>query len=146
MSFKLAELDASHPFIESALRTYLQKYRIERAGPQPPKHWWGLYEDGEFALAFGYLHRDDGGIELTDVYLHPSKRGFRAVKYAGGALMAALQQGVFPYCLGSTFARNKRALKWLADYCQKPEPDIAGFVLAGATLDLARRRVLEGAD
>lgn len=144
MSFKLVELDPSNPFIESALQTYLLKYRIERVGPQPPKQWWGLYEDGEFALAFGYLHRGDGGIELTDVYLHPSKRGLRAVKYAGQALKEALEQGLFPYCMASTFAKNMRAIAWAKEYLGF-DPVIAGFVFPGAALDPERRAVLESA-
>lgn len=144
MSFKLVELSEDDPFVESSLRTYLWKYHIERVGPQPPKHWWGLYEGDKFALAFGYLDRDDGGIELTDVYLHPSKRGVRAVKYAGETLKLFLAQGAFPYCMASTFARNKRALKWAKDYLGL-DPVIAGFVFPGAALDAERRAVLEGA-
>lgn len=144
MSFTLRELTESDPFIESALATYLLKYRITRADPQPPKRWWGLYEDEAFALAFAYLERGDGGIELTDIYLHPSKRGFRAVEYAGEALRLFLAEGAFPYCMASTFARNKRAIAWAKKFLGI-DPVIAGFIFPGAALDAERRAVLEGA-
>jgi hypothetical protein len=101
--------------------------------------------DGEtLALAFAYIKRLDGGIELTDVYLEPTKRGFKAVNYAGEALKTALAEGIFPYCMASTFARNKRAIGWAKKFLGF-DPVIAGFVFPGAALDAERRAVLEGA-
>ena len=143
MTFKLRALDPEDPFVQEAIARYLMKWHIRDPGPQPPKHWWGLYEGAEFALAFAYLDRDDGGIELTDVYLHPSKRGLRAVAYGGETLKLFLAQGAFPYCMASTFARNKRAIAWAKKYLGVG-PVIAGFVFPGAALDSERRAVLEG--
>ena len=141
MKYDVRALDPQDPFVLEAVQRYLGKFRINRPGLEPVKEWWGIFRGDALLLAFAYLRRADGGLELTDVYLHPSRAGFQAVRFAGETLKAALEQGVVPYVMASTFAKNKRALKWAKDFLGY-EPVIAGFVFPGSSLDEERRRIL----
>lgn len=144
MSFEVLPIGANQEFVEWALRRYLDKWRIDGVQQPPDKKWWGIYEQPgkQLALVFGYLVRSDGGLELTDVYLDPSKRGFRAVSFGAKALKAALDDGTIPYCMASTFGKNRRMVKWIAALMGKREPDCLGYVFPGAALDETRRRLV----
>jgi hypothetical protein len=145
VAYRLNRIEAGDPFVVSALRTYLLKWNIrDEVGFEPTKEWWALYEEGINlpVLTFGYLRRADGGLELTDVYIAPSRAGLKAIKYAGETLKAALAGGVVPYVMASTFRKNKRALKWAKDFLGKQEADIMGMVFPGATLDPERAKIL----
>jgi hypothetical protein len=145
--YALRRLDADDPFVVDAVARYLLKWRIRRPEAEPEKSWWGLFSGsaGEtLVLAFAYIVRADDGIELTDVYLEPTRRGLSAVRYAGEALKEALTSGTFPYCMASTFFGNKRAIKWAKDFLGI-EPVIAGFVAPGSGLDDERRAILGAA-
>jgi hypothetical protein len=141
VEFDLRRLDADDPHVVSMARRYLHKWGMEY-GLDPIKSWWGLYSGEKLALVYAYLIRGDGGLELTDLYLDPSRVGMQALVFAAGALRKALDGGIFPYAMGSTFWLNKRARVWAEKYLGKKHPDIAGMIFPGATLDASRRELL----